>query len=122
MNPVTEDEIIEDIRRERVRQDQKWGEQNHKDGTGVMYVPPSSVFTPGLSYQALATRMKRRVDADAKILPGQSTWLNILLEEVLEAAACNDVEELDTELTQVAAVVVQWKAAIQRRRDAERRV
>jgi hypothetical protein len=121
MNPVTEDEILADIKRERERQDKKWGQQNHKDGTGVMYVPPQTVFSGGHGYLTLSRRMRRIVNRDAEI-QGQTTWLNILLEEVLEAAACDDMEELDDELNQIAAVVVQWRAAIQRRRDAMRGV
>ena len=117
MDPVTEDEILADIRRERERQDEKWGEENHKDGTGSLYCPPQAIFNNGLPYSSLAARMRRIVDGDSE-MQGQTTWLKILLEEVLEAAACDDVEELDDELNQIAAVAVQWRAAIQRRRDA----
>lgn len=89
---------------ERIRQDAKWGEQNHPDGTGG-YI--------------------RRVEADeARKACSEAaddravTWRHILAEEVAEAFAEEDSGRLVEELVQVAAVAVAWIEAIGRRRAA----
>ena len=89
------------IDEERGRQDAKWGEQNHIDGTGY----------PAAARQAEVAR-KRCQDAFAE---GCGTWALILTEEVREAYAESEPEALRAELIQIAAVAVQWAAAIERR-------
>lgn len=97
-------EIIE----ERQRQDDKWGEQNHPDGTG----PGHTVA--GIDVVELARQVKAETDAHADA--GTLTYAQILLEEVLEAFAEDDPVKLRTELVQSAAVAVAWVEAIDRRR------
>lgn len=89
------------VRHERIRQDAKWGEQNHPDGTGG-YI--------------------RRVEADeARKACSEAaddravTWRHILAEEVAEAFAEEDPGCLVEELVQVAAVAVAWIEAFGRR-------
>ena len=82
-------------------QNAKWGEQNHIDGTGY----------PAAARQAEVAR-KRCQDAFAE---GCGTWALILTEEVREAYAESEPEALRAELIQIAAVAVQWAAAIERR-------
>lgn len=93
--------VLEDVAEENQRQDAKWGEQNHTDGTG------------GRAAHAAAdwARDVTETNAAAK----QVTWQNILQEEVYEAFAEDDPAKLRTELIQVAAVAVQWIAALDRR-------
>lgn len=93
--------IYEAIKAERQRQDQKFGEQNHPDGTGH--------FADQLS----ATSMRNACDAAFKA--GKGTWADILLEEVYEALAESDPSKLRAELIQVAAVCVNWLEAMARR-------
>lgn len=102
--------VLAEVRKERHRQDQKWGEQNHPDGTG-----PDVGWIPGLPVTAtdLQAFFKHRVDTAAAA--GDSTFRGILLEEVAEAFAEHEPECLRTELIQVAAVAVQWVEAIDRR-------
>lgn len=87
---------------ERERQDAKWGEQNHPDGTAT-----------GMGEQRMADLARRLCDAAHKA--GQGTWRHILDEEVREAFAEADPAKLRAELIQVAAVAVAWVEAIDRR-------
>lgn len=105
--------ILAAVQLERARQDQKWGEQNHPDGTGPDRRLMEMIGAP--SYRSLMNDMKQIVDHKAEI--GKQTWDAILLEEVFEALAEEDPEKLRTELIQVAAVAVQWVGAIDRRSD-----
>lgn len=96
------DRVLQEVLAERIRQDAKWGEQNHPDGTGV------SPEQPKLADQARA--MCQQAFAE-----GRGDWAHILFEEVREALAESDPAKLRAELLQVAAVAVAWVEAIDRR-------
>lgn len=98
--PATARAII-DVAEERFRQDAKWGQQNHPDGTG----------TPGDEYQAL----RARAVCESAFAAGDGTWRHILTEEFREAMAEDNVANLREELVQLAAVAVAWVEAIDRR-------
>ncbi|MET7944243.1 NUDIX hydrolase [Streptomyces sp. NPDC005302] len=93
--------VLAEVQAERERQDAKWGEQNHPDGTG------------GSGALYVADRYRSIVDEALKT--GSVTWRDVLLEEVYEALAERDPNRLRTELAQVAALAVAWIAAIDRR-------
>lgn len=96
--------VLEDVRAERYRQIEKWGDDSttdHADGTGL----PSD--------QACAEFAKLITDTNADA--GTVTWRDILHEEVCEAFAETDPTNLRAELVQVAAVAVKWVEAIDRR-------
>lgn len=93
--------VLEDIATERDRQEERFGEQNHPDGTGGWY----------LGYRARAMRTM----CDAATLAGCLKWRDVLLEEVYEALAESDPARLREELIQVAAVAAAWVEAIDRR-------
>lgn len=99
---------LEEVAAERARQDVKWGQQNHPDGTGV-----EAEVVPLWMAEDFADWAKATTDAAASA--GNVTWRDILLEEVAEAFAESDVDRLRTELIQVAAVATQWVEAIDRR-------
>lgn len=115
---------LDDIRAERARQDAKWGEQNHPDGTGPLVQPLAGVYGV-VAESSIAITLARVFtqrtnhrfsgddDTDPRDRPG--TWADILLEEVFEALAEEDVDALRRELIQVAAVASQWAEAIDRR-------
>lgn len=86
-------EVLAEIAAERERQDAKWGEQNHHDGTG-----------PG--YKTAADSARAECDQAAAL--GLVTYRHILTEEVQEAFAETDPARLRAELVQVAAVAVAW--------------
>ena len=89
-----------EVRDESIRQDKKWGEQNHEDGTGEEFV-------------GIASEMKK--SCDEAFAAGKGTWRHILEEEFYEACEVADPEKLKNELLQVAAVALQWRQAIDRR-------
>lgn len=92
---------IAEVVEERRRQDDRWGEQNHPDGTG------------GRGSEERASMYRALCDARHK--NGTGSWLDILLEEVFEAGAEGDELNLRAELIRVAAMAVSWVEAIDRR-------
>ncbi|WP_344144326.1 hypothetical protein, partial [Polymorphospora rubra] len=103
-----QDGVLAEIAAERARQDAKWGEQNHPDGTGPNIV---WAFTGPAAYVAETAR----AECDRLHAEGHGTWRDILTEEVAEAYATDSPAALRAELVQVAAVVVAWVEAIDRR-------
>ena len=101
MRPTFLSRAERDVRAERTRQNAKWGEQNHPDGTG------------GVMYVAIAD--EARMDCQRAAAEGKVTWRDILTEEFAEALAEGDPERLRAELIQVAAVAMAWAEAIDRR-------
>jgi len=98
--PEITDRVLDEIAYERTAQDQKWGEQNHPNGTNRI-----------LEHFAI----KRRLACQRAARDGNVTWRHILDEEVAEASAAEDPTALRAELVQVAAVAVAWIEAIDRR-------
>ena len=94
------DRVLNDIRAERARQDAKWGEQNHPDGTGRSGDPLVAEVV--------------KADCDRAARNGMLTYRHILDEEVAEAFAERDPAKLRAELVQVAAVAVAWIEKIDR--------
>jgi hypothetical protein len=94
-----------EVRAELARQDAKWGEQNHPDGTGLPI------------YQYAANRYRDTAQRNAAA--GALAWRDVLVEEVYEALAESDPEALLAELLQVEAVARQWRLSIRRRLAAQ---
>ena len=92
--------VLKDVAAERQRQDERWGEQNHPDGTGPQF-------------GVVAEEMRKACDAAFSV--GVGTWMDILTEEFYEACAESDPAALREELIQVAAVATAWAEAIDRR-------
>jgi hypothetical protein len=101
-NPmVVTDRVLQEVLAERIRQDEKWGEQNHPDGTGAR------------RWADAANVVRGEVNDAAR--QGRTSWNGVLREEVFEALAESDQAKLRKELVQVAAVAVAWIEAIDRR-------
>ncbi len=98
MSPL--EKILAEIAAERERQDERFGPQNHPDGTSDIFVPIAD---------------DARAICDAAFNDGKGTWTHILAEEVYEALAETDPVKLQVELVQIAAVCAAWVAAIRRR-------
>lgn len=96
--------VLLEVQIERYKQNKKWGEQHHPDGTSA-------------AFQDLADIAKERTEAAAKA--GQVSWKDILEEEMFEAFAESDSEKLRHELIQVAAVAVAWIEDIDSRKKTE---
>lgn len=92
---------MRDVVAERHNQDHKWGEQNHRDGTGGEMLPAIAAASREICQHASAM--------------GNVTWKMILQEEVSEAFAETDTAKLRAELVQVAATAAAWVEAIDRR-------
>lgn len=101
-NPsITTDRVLQEVLAERIRQDDNWGEQNHRDGTG--------------SITQVLEADKAREGCKAAFARGDGTWMHVLIEEVFEAFAEEDPGKVRAELIQVAAVAVAWIESIDRR-------
>mgnify|MGYP001614295790 CR=1 FL=1 len=98
--------VLGEVHAERVRQDAKWDEQNHPNGTGEGRLSD-------LTYRnTTAHAAKGLVDGMAK--SGRLTYAAILYEEFAEAMEEVDPTRLRAELVQVAAVAVAWVEKIDR--------
>jgi hypothetical protein len=93
-------QVLAEVRLERIRQELRWGQQNHPNGTG------------GSWRKDLADGARRL--CEERFNNGEGTWYHILMEEVYEAVAESAPERLRAELIQVAAVAVAWVEAIDR--------
>lgn len=100
--PAATGRVLQEVLAERIRQDERWGVQNHRDGTGSQE-------------QQQASEVARRWSQDS-FGSGYGTWPDVLAEEVTEANAERDPARLRAELIQVAAVAVNWIEAIDRRK------
>jgi hypothetical protein len=87
--------FVTDVRAERRRQLEKWGDQRHPNGTGV---------TP----QQRELADVARAACQQVFAEGDGTWAHVLMEEVCEALAESEVMRLREELIQVAAVCAAW--------------
>jgi hypothetical protein len=96
----TREMVLDEIDDERIRQDRKWGEQNHPDGTARPSDTEAAAF------------MKAKCQVNS---PEEDNWRDILEEEVYETFAESDPARIRHELIQVAAVAVAWIEAIDRR-------
>jgi hypothetical protein len=103
--------VLEEVSHERARQDAKWGEQNHPNGTRDDRRLLRDTDLP--TWGTLCYRARNLTDQAAKA--GSLEYLDILLEEVAEACSEEDPARLRAELIQVAAVAVAWVEAIDRR-------
>lgn len=97
-------ELAMEVFKEVKRQDERWGEQNHEDGTGPDETMPDHRMYDGCLY-----------DVRTALNEGKETWALILLEEVFEVLVEDDPKSIREELVQVAAVAQNWISAIDRR-------
>lgn len=111
-NTVEQLSAIRDIlaEAERARQDVKFGEQNHPDGTG-----PGAYWPAYGNMDFVADAMKRLCQSSGKPGGEGDSWFKVLAEEFTEAMAEDDSAKLRAELVQVAAVAVAWVECIDRR-------
>lgn len=91
--------VLVEVREERERQTETFGEQNLPNGTSVTYASQANAY-------------RANTDTAAKL--GGLSWRHVLVEEVFEALAEIDPVALRAELVQVAAVAVSWCEAIDR--------
>lgn len=86
--------VLDHLVAERDAQDEKWGVQNHPNGTGML----------GDVERADSARHV----CEVMFRNGMGSWRDILHEEVQEAFAEHEPDKLREELIQVAAVALAW--------------
>lgn len=97
------EKILAEIAAERQRQDAKWGQQNH----------PS--FRQGYPWMTAALmEHTAKMGCGQRFAAGVGDWSSILAEEFAEACNSRTLENLKSELIQVAAVCVAWYESIER--------
>ena len=99
--------IYDEIKAERARQDELWGEQNHpikhdSADDGHDYI--NALYTPH-GYEFTASELAKQ-ECKERILADRLDWADILLEEVCEVLDADDPKDQRTELIQVAAVAI----------------
>lgn len=105
MSSSSKYQVAQEVLAERVRQDARWGEQNHPDGTGP------HMLIGGRDVASYVEQVKLEVSTSA-----DPSYAQILLEEVLEAFCEVEPALLRAELVQVSAVAIKWIEVIDRRR------
>ncbi len=98
-------EVVNEILGERIRQDEKWGKQNHPMHSVDPHIVAGHTYLVGL--------YKRINDDRAKA--GALSWDGILFEEAYEAFAETDPAKQREGLVQVAAVAVAAIECLDRR-------
>lgn len=94
--------VLDEVFAERVRQHDRWGQQDLPDGEGSPQVDQHTLL------------LIRAANASA-VADGTLTWDLVLLEEVAEALVETDPVKRRAELIQVAAVAASWVEALDRR-------
>lgn len=96
--------IVNEVADERLKQNEKWGQQDHASVRGER----------ARGQFAVQAETWKQIN-DARVAGDEIHWDGILLEEVFEALECKTEAEMRGELIQVAAVAVAWVEAIDRR-------
>lgn len=104
--------VLDEVRDEMQKQINKWGVQDHKSHThhDIIY------HLGGEQASRVACAHSKTV-TDVKASVGSVSYLDIFLEEVMEAreeAIHGDLENLQIELIQCAAVALSWIECIRR--------
>jgi len=112
-------EIEGAVTRETFRQLQKWGEQNHPD-----FSPFLDKIHPAFRthYYGLDSEDHAKESCEDAFINGTGSYAHIFVEEVCEAIGAEDEAALMAELTQVAAVAINWMRCIKRRQDKRNEV
>lgn len=102
--------VLEEVSHERIRQDAKWGVQNHPNGTGEDW----NEWNGQGSGHIQRVADEKREACERHFCNGTGSYADILSEEFYEALAESDPARLRGELIQVAAVAVAWVEKIDR--------
>jgi len=114
INEIME-QIFEEIRTERERQEQKWGEQNHPCLDPVLLERDESCTPIRMcdNYE-IPTENRAKFMCDSATRKGQLTYAHIAIEEMSEVVSTFDEGKRREELVQLAAVTVAWIQKIDR--------
>lgn len=112
--------VLAEVADERARQDAKWGVQSHPDvDVMIARLNGAGAARHAARFYGIPTAAAAQAETDAAARSGQVSWAHIAVEELaelIEAAALGDAAATRTEALQLAAVLVQWVQAMDRRR------
>lgn len=103
--------VLAEVAAERVRQDAKWGQQDHPCVDEPHIGKPGWI---GIRYGIIGEAEAKR-QCETAFAAGCGTYADIAIEEVAEAVCAEDDAKRRAELVQCAAVFVAWIEAIDRR-------
>jgi hypothetical protein len=109
--------VLNEVLAERVRQDEKWGEQNWPSFYEDAYELHPSFRA---AYYRVPMEDAAKFFTETRFKARRGSYADIFVEEVAEAIGAPDEAHLREELVQVAAVAVAWIEAIDRRKAKER--
>lgn len=110
--------VLNEVLAERIRQDEKWGEQNWPSFVDGMAGRVRNGYRA--AYYGVPTEAQAKYVTEVHFKERVGTYADIFVEEVAEAIGAPDEDHLREELVQVAAVAVAWIEAIDRRKAKER--
>lgn len=88
--------ITREVLAERMSQHSKYGQQQHRDRASFEPVE--------FEYPAKLADIERQINAD----PDKKTWQSILLEQVYESMAADELPAARQRLVKAAAVILAW--------------
>ena len=101
-------QIFKDIGEERRRQTKQWGVQSYPSLIPVMRDDAITTGVRQCASYGLPTEYAAREAYEKAVENGTVTWGHIFIEEVAEAFAATNVEDMRKELIQALASGVQW--------------
>lgn len=93
-DPLATERVLQEILAVRTDQDTTWGRENLPNGTGPLLMV--------MGRRAGAWAALLRQDRQAADVRGNTTWVDLALEQLLTAVAQDDPVKLRTELVQLA--------------------
>ena len=106
-------EIIEQIKAERIRQDNKFGVTSHDS------VNPTIPRKFRNKFYGICSEEEARERCEGNHLHKSITWSHIFIEEVAEVVNSKDERDRREELIQVAAVCIAWLEDIDRKKESK---
>ncbi len=103
------EQVINDIRNERQRQDEKWGVQ-HWPSLNQVLITREGGCTPErmCEHFEIPSEDRAKFLCENSFKNDEGTWTNIIVEELSEAVCAPDEASRRTELVQLAACVIAW--------------
>lgn len=108
---MTTDNVLEEVYQERLRQNDKWGEQNHP---ARLYLKENGSILSRKRYGQLTSAKQAKDLVETMAHFGHLTFMDVFIEEVWEAIEAESAEDLREELIQCAAVAVAMVESLDR--------
>lgn len=109
------EKILEEVRQERIKQDKKWGEQNHPCLDQTLLNREGGCTPQRMTEEYnIPSELLAKQSCDRKADKGECTWVDIALEELSEVTSTFDIHKRREEIIQLSAVCVAWVEKIDR--------